>query len=192
MLTKQAKVLTEAQIAEVLEEVTHKELATRNRAMVLLSVKAGLRAKEIADLTWSSVLQADGTIGRHLDVTNAVAKGKRGGRRIPINDALHQALTALYAGEDKNAPMIRSARGWHMTAQGVTNWFWNMYHDLGFIGASSHSGRRTFITQLARRIGTVGGSLRDVQELAGHASIAMTQKYIAQNEEAQRAAVALL
>jgi integrase len=71
-------------------------------------------------------------------------------------------------------------------------WFARLYGKLGFAGASSHSGRRTFITQAARKIIQCGGSLRDVQELAGHASLATTQRYIAGDAEAKRRVVALL
>ena len=59
-------------------------------------------------------------------------------------------------------------------------------------GCSSHSGRRTFITRAARKVSQVGGSLRDVQELAGHTSPAMTQRYIEGDTEAKRKLVALL
>jgi integrase len=56
----------------------------------------------------------------------------------------------------------------------------------------SHSGRRTFITNAARKISTVGGSLRDVQELAGHSNIRTTQRYIDANPEAQLRVVELV
>jgi integrase/recombinase XerD len=57
---------------------------------------------------------------------------------------------------------------------------------LGFSGASSHSGRRTAITSWARKISTVGGSLRDVQILAAHSALGTTQRYIEASEEAKR------
>ena len=66
------------------------------------------------------------------------------------------------------------------------------YRDLGMYGCSSHSGRRTFITNAARKISTVGGSLQDVQALAGHASLAVTQRYIEGDSEARRKIVDLL
>jgi hypothetical protein len=63
--------------------------------------------------------------------------------------------------------------------------------DLGFKGASSHSGRRTFVTRCAKKIIEAGGSLRDVQELAGHASLATTQRYIQGDTDAKRKVVDL-
>jgi len=63
--------------------------------------------------------------------------------------------------------------------------FQRWYQHLGFVGCSSHSGRRTFITNAARKISTVGGPLKDVQELAGHSNLRTTQRYIEANPEAQ-------
>ena len=71
-------------------------------------------------------------------------------------------------------------------------WFAQLYGKLGFAGASSHSGRRSFITRAARKIIEAGGSLRDVQELAGHASLASTQRYIQGDTDAKRKVVALV
>ena len=68
--------------------------------MVLLSVKAGMRAKEIACLTWSMVTDAQGEIGDAIHLTNGASKGKRGGRTIPLNSALREALRALKVDRD--------------------------------------------------------------------------------------------
>jgi integrase/recombinase XerD len=67
--------------------------------------------------------------------------------------------------------------------------FARWYRELGFQGCSSHSGRRTFITNTARKISTVGGSLRDVQMLAGHTNLRTTQRYIEATPEAQNKVV---
>jgi integrase/recombinase XerD len=69
--------------------------------------------------------------------------------------------------------------------QTIVNTFQRWCRHLGFVGCSSHSGRRTFITNAARKISTVGGSLRDVQMLAGHTNLRTTQRYIDANPEAQ-------
>jgi len=106
---------------------------------------------------------------------------------------LRDALVRLHAerSPEPEQHVIYSERGHAMTAGGVVQWFRRVYSGLGFVGASSHSGRRTFITQAARRISTVGGSLRDVQDLARHRSLTTTSRYIEVNAEAKRRVVDL-
>lgn len=79
-----------------------------------------------------------------------------------------------------------------MTAKSVVNWFSQTYDQLGLEGCSSHSGRRTFITRSARLLQKAGGSLRDVQELAGHRALTTTERYIQGDRMIQRRLVALL
>src|ERR1700722_13372880 len=88
--------------------------------------------------------------------------------------------------------LIQSERSRGMSPQAVVNLFWRWYRHVGFDGCSSHSGRRTFITNTARKISTVGGSLRDVQMLAGHTNLRTTQRYIEPNAEAQVRVVGLV
>ena len=79
-----------------------------------------------------------------------------------------------------------------MTSQSVVNFFQRIYHNLGFIGCSSHSGRRTFITNTSKKISLVGGSLRDIQYLSGHSSLQTTQRYIEGDSESRTKVVNLL
>ncbi len=79
-----------------------------------------------------------------------------------------------------------------MSAKAVALWFLNLYRRLGFEGCSSHSGRRTFITEAAKAVGAAGGSLRDVQELAGHSSLQATQGYIQGETDAKRRLVDMI
>ena len=88
--------------------------------------------------------------------------------------------------------VITTSRSYQTTAQVIVNTMRDWYADLGFIGASSHSGRRTFITNAAKQVFKAGGSLRDLQELAGHKSIAMTQRYIEGDSDAKRRLVNLI
>jgi len=67
-----------------------------------------------------------------------------------------------------------------------------MFAELELEGCSSHSGRRTFITTAAKNVYRAGGSLRDVQLLAGHRSIDTTQRYIEGDTQSQRRLVSLL
>jgi integrase/recombinase XerD len=167
----------------------------------LLSAKAGLRAKEIAKLTWLMANDSEGQIGRELCLFDSASKGKSG-RRIPLSEEVRIALVE-YRDEIvlKRRPtdmspagplVIQTERSQSTSAQAIVNMFQRWYKHLGFVGCSSHSGRRTFITNAARKISTVGGSLRDVQELAGHANLRTTQLYIDQNPDAQVRIVSLI
>ena len=79
-----------------------------------------------------------------------------------------------------------------MTPVSIVNWFAKAYRAIGLQGCSSHSGRRTFITRAARLVHQAGGSLRDVQLLAGHASIETTQGYIDGDTDSQRRLVEMI
>ncbi|EME67578.1 hypothetical protein H261_22803 [Paramagnetospirillum caucaseum] len=161
--------------------------------MFLLSAKAGMRAKEIACVRWSMVLTATGEVGDMIHLEDKATK-RASGRSIPINKELRAALVELHSRgiRSPNHPVIFSERGVGMTANTVVAWFSRLYQRLGFLGCSSHSGRRTFVTTAAKKVGMAGGSLRDVQQLVGHASLAMTARYIEGDSDAKRKLVNLI
>jgi integrase len=188
---KQAKVVTPAMLRRMLVYTRASPFPRRDRVIVLLSVKAGLRACEIAKLDWSMALDARGKVADTLAVENAIAK-RKSGRRVPIHPDLRRALRRLLRDNDPEGPIIRSARGGHMRPSSIVNWFAVMFAELGYDGCSSHSGRRTFITGAARNVHRTGCSLRDVQLLAGHQSVVTTQRYIDGHTIRQKRLVALL
>jgi integrase len=96
-LGRQAKVLSEAQIRAMLAAVEGKPTTARDRTMILLSVRLGLRAKEIASTTWSMLTHAEGQLGDVLALPNSASKGKGGGRELPLPRDVRAALAALYA-----------------------------------------------------------------------------------------------
>jgi integrase len=191
MAGKQAKILNESQLAELLAYANATRYPSRNRVLILLSVKAGLRPGEIANLTWDMILDPSGQLSPMIELRDWAAK-KKSGRTIPIHPDLTTALAAWMREVTHSGPVIRSERGGPMTAISVVNWFKQAYETLGLTGCTSHSGRRTFITRAARMVHKAGGSLRDVQLLAGHRSIQTTQRYIDGNSEAQRRLVSLI
>jgi len=192
-LNKQAKTLTKPQVEAVLNYLNSTRYPARNRLIFLLSIKAGLRAKEIASLKWEMVTDAEGHLSTAIHLTNDASKGKSGGRVIPMNKELHTALSIWKEKADRDHRrseyVITSERGSQTSSYAVVNKFQVWYKALGFQGASSHSGRRTAITLWARQIGRFGGSLRDVQLLAGHSALSTTQRYIEADGEAQRRVV---
>lgn len=192
---KQAKVLTPAQIKTALRHIEDQaRYPERDRVMLLLSVKAGLRAIEIAELTWPMVTDPEGRVADAMALPNGASKGRHGGRTIPFNRDLRAALVAYQpvAVRKYGDHVITTERARRMTAGTVAMWFWRLFGALGFEGCSSHSGRRTFITRAARKVSEVGGSLRDVQQLAGHKNLQATQVYIEGSTEAKRKLVNLI
>jgi integrase/recombinase XerD len=185
-LGKQAKTLSKGQVEAVLAYLAKTRWPTRNRLIFLLSTKAGLRAKEIAHLTWWMTNDSQGEVGRAMCLLDSASKGKSG-RMIPLSEEVRDALIQ-YRDEVKSVAgkyVISTERSLQTSPQAIVNMFQRWYRHLGFVGCSSHSGRRTFITNAARKISTVGGSLRDVQMLVGHSNIRTTQGYIDANPDAQ-------
>lgn len=213
-LTKQAVYLDEKAVKKVLNRMTQLRYSRRNRLIVLLGIYAGLRAKEIAGLQWRHVLDSDGNIGESIRLTNDISKGNSGGiisLNAILRDALEQQLSE-YKRESKYARskelsatyVVRSSRSTFksdkkvaknysgMKAQSIVNLMRQVMTDCDIEGGSSHSMRRTFITNIARKIGQVDGSMNDVRELARHKNLQTTQRYIARNSEAQSKVVDLI
>jgi integrase len=188
---KQAKILSEDDLQDFLVYASVSRNPARNRVIVLLSAKAGLRAGEIANLTWDMVVDPNGAIGTVLELRDHAAK-KRSGRLIPLHKDLRDALASWRGVTRGSGPVALSERGCAMTPLSIVVWFARAYRAVGLEGCSSHSGRRTFITRAARLVHKAGGSLRDVQLLAGHRSIQTTQRYIDGDTDAQRKLVSLI
>ncbi len=134
------------------------------------------------------VTDGEGQICDKISLENSVSKGRSGGI-VYMSKRLQKAFFDYSGVIAMTGTVIKSQKGDSMSAQTVTNWFYTLYKKLGFDGCSSHSGRRTAITTWARKISSVGGSMRDVQTLARHSSLQMTQTYIEISEDACRRVV---
>jgi integrase len=192
MIGKRAKILAQAHVEDLLFFAQHTRHPIRNQVIVLLSLKAGLRAAEIANLSWDMVVDPTGEIATTLELRDHVAKNGSG-RVIPVHSDLREALMQLRADPSgTGGTVIASERGGSMRPIAIVCWFARAYRAIGLTGCSSHSGRRTFITRAARLVHRTGGSLRDVQVLAGHRSLLTTQAYIDGDTDSQRQLVALI
>jgi integrase len=188
---RQAGLIIPSVLRQMLAHANRSGSAARDRVIILLSVRAGLRAAEIAQLDWSMVLDSRGQVSETITIRDAIAK-KGSGRRIPLHPDLRRALSSLWRQSEQFGPVVRSTRGGAMRPNSIVNWFVQLFADLCIDGCSSHSGRRTFITAAARNAHRAGCSLRDVQLLAGHRSIETTQLYIDGDTDSQRKLVSLL
>ncbi len=197
-LNKQSKILNKSQIEMVSKYLRSKRNGLRNETIFLLSVKGGLRSKEISQLSWKEVINSDGEVGDEIHLTNKTSKG-RSGRIIPLHNSIKENLIELLKEHKKyrnfdydTSQIIRTERSSSTTSQSIVNMFQSWYKKLGLIGCSSHSGRRTFITETSKKISLVGGSLRDIQMMVGHSSLQTTQRYIESDSDSQRKVVGLL
>jgi integrase/recombinase XerD len=193
-LTKQAALLSEKQVKNAISRMSDYKNSLRNRAIIELTLYAGLRAKEVASLRWSHILNEECEVGEVIALTNDASKGKSGGL-VPINSKLKATLLELWnERKDKtaNAAVISNSQGQGLKRQSIVNLLWEHYRKCDIAGASSHSGRKFFITSTARKISLVSGSLNDIRELARHKNLQTTQLYISQNTEAQRKVVEMI
>ena len=186
---KQARTLTDKQLKQVLAHCSTRRHAARDRAIVLVSHLAGLRAKEIALLTVQNVRSEDGAIRDEFVLSPQQTKGRKA-RRVFLSTKLRTELAAYlkHAKLRGNCEaLFQSQKGAQFSANTLCQLLLRIYDAAGFGDATSHSGRRTLITSLAAK----GVSVRVLQEIAGHSSLAVTQRYIDVNDEQIRRAVEL-
>lgn len=186
---KQARTLTDKQLRIVLAHCTTRRHAARDRAIVMVSFLAGLRAKEIAALKTSDVQADDGTIRDEFVLAKTQTKGQKA-RRVFVSGKLKKELAAYLKQVELRKgceALFQSQKGTAFSANTMCQLFLNIYKECGIEGASSHSGRRSLLTNLAGR----GVGVRVLAEIAGHSSISVTQRYLDVNDEQMRAAVEL-
>lgn len=185
----QAKTLTDREMRRVLDYCALTRHAARNRAMVLLTFYAGLRISEVATLKWGDVVAADGAIKSEVRLMPEQVKYGHA-RTVFISDKLRRELATYIKTVKQRAPelpLFRTQKQQGFSANTLCQHFYWMYKRAGLDGASSHSGRRTFITTLASK----GVGVRVLAAIAGHRNIATTQAYIDVNDDMKRKAVEL-
>ena len=190
-MSKQAKTLTLTELRRVLDYVATRKHAARNRAMLLTTHYAGLRVGEAASLRFNDVVDASGNIRNEVRLSAAQTKGGNA-RTVFVNEKLRKELETYikcYKPSNSQHKLFYSQKkdSDGFTANTLTQFFHYLYKRAGIDGASSHSGRRTFITNLA----TKGVGVRVLMSLAGHKNISTTQAYIDVNDDMKRKAVEL-
>ena len=178
---RQAKTLTDKQIGLCLMHIRRTSSCPESDTLkLLLSTKGGLRVAEIALISIDAFLDADGKVKRTFEVNSKIAKGGRT-RSIPTHPDIRAAITALmkkYPSAKGVAFKVHNGEISYQSPNALAQWFVRFFKKVGLEGCSSHSGRRTFITNLARNANKCGSSLRDVQKLAGHSRLDTTERYI--------------
>jgi len=186
----QAKTLTPAELDQVLDFISHRSFALRNRVMLLTGMWSGMRVSEIASLSVGDVMNVNGTVKAEIRLTAEQTKGRQP-RTVflpqKLRDELHQYME-LRNPQNPAHPLFITAGRRGFTANVMTQHFYWLFKKAGISGASSHTMRRSFITTLASK----GIGVRVLASLAGHRSIAVTQRYIDVHDDMKRNAVELV
>lgn len=189
---KQAKVPTEQEFKRLLAIVQQTRHADRNRVALMLSMYAGMRVGEIAQLTWGDVLDIEGNVRDRIRLSGEITKGGIA-RMVFVGDKLRRELERYRVSFEGKLPVLQkplllTQKRTAFSPNTLCQLFAQLYEQAGIDGASSHSGRRWFITRLAHS----GVSPKVIMTLAGHKHLTTTQRYIDVNDEMMRAAVEVL
>jgi integrase/recombinase XerD len=181
-----AKVLTEEEFKRLLKVVVGGSHAKRNIALLYTSFGLGLRAKEMSSLHLFHVLsKTKDSLFEEINLTGKMTKGEKQRHIYLTNQKVRKALLD-YIEERKqkdgnlfslHTPLFRSQKKGKFSPNALQRLFYQLYKQAGIVGASSHSGRRTFATRLIER----GVDIKAVSRLMGHASISMTAQYVEDN-----------
>lgn len=185
---KQAKVINSDEMKRLLSVIDGERHAARNRIAIMLSHLAGLRVGEIASLTTSDVLDADGQVRDEIRLKASNTKTNEA-RTVFVSQKLAREIRrfrkSLATQPGANLPLLVTQKGTAFSGNTLCQLFGTLYRKAGIAGATSHSGRRGFITKLAHK----GVSAKVIMTLAGHRNLSTTQRYIEVNDEMLREAV---
>ena len=191
-MAKQAKTLNHQELRRVLDYTATRKHSIRNRALVLTSFLSGMRCGELSSLRYCDVVNADGSIKNEIRLSAEQTKGNEA-RVVFVNEKLRKELQA-YAATHK--PINTHRKFFYsqkhtsdgFSANTLTQFFHYLYRRVGIDGASSHSGRRTFATNIASK----GVGIKVLQKLLGHKNIQTTSVYIYASDDMMRKAVELV
>ena len=191
-MSKQAKTLSNDEIRKVLDYVATRKHSERNRAMIYTIFNTGMRVSEVANLRFKEVVDGEGAVRREIRLSAEDTKTKEA-RIVFVNDRLHKELTRyvkLYKPLNTNVKFFysqkRASDGYSPNT--LAQFFHYLFNRAGIAGASSHSGRRSFITNLANK----GVGIRVIMGLSGHRALSSVQCYIDCNDDMKRKAINLL
>jgi len=193
---KQARTLTDKELKRLLALIGTRRYAERDRVMVLLTHLAGMRIGEVAALTVGDVLDRNGDIVPEINLAAHQTKGAHA-RTVVLSTRMRQELmdhmdwyqSSYHHNQsqqlDRTLPLFPTQKRSGFTANTACYHLFMLYRDAGFDGASSHSGRRSFLTNLSQK----AVPLKVMMELAGHRQAQTTMRYVSVTPDMKRAAV---
>lgn len=188
---KQARVLTKTELSRVIAVIDAGSHAARNKCAFYLTHLAGLRVKEVAALKVADIYDSVGDVHGEIRLSPDQTKGNTS-RTVVLNRKLQKVLAEYYSDlpkQDADFPLIYSQKSYKsFSPNSLCQVFSRIYIAAGIRGATSHSGRRTFITKLANK----GVGVKVLMQLAGHKHLSTTQRYIEVNDQMLKEAVELI
>ena len=188
---KQARVPTEAELKRLFAAAATGKHSGRNRAAVALSYYGGMRVGEIAALVWGDVVDRDGRVRELIQLRAETTKTDES-RAIFVSERLGKELTQFVKAHKErpapDSPFLLTQQKTPFSPNTLCKLFGHLYDEAGIDGASSHSGRRWFITKLAHS----QISPKVIMTLAGHKHLTTTQRYIDCTPDMMKAAVEVL
>ncbi len=186
----QARILNSVELRRVLDYVATRKHSARNRAMLLLTHFAGMRVAEVASLRLNDVLNDSGTIREEVRLKPEQTKGKYA-RTVYLNLRMQKELAQYIKTintSDLQKPLFYTQKRASFSPNTLAQYFLFLYRNVGLEGASSHSGRRSFLTHLANK----GTAIHILKSLAGHRNISTTAAYLYSSPDQLKAAVELV
>lgn len=162
----------------------------RNAALLTVSYRLGLRAKEISSLKISDVVDLNGAVLEHCELTAVMTKGGKP-RTVYLSNPAVRAALREYVEVRRNlqgilfnpkAPLFLSQKGNAFSPNTMQQLLRRLHDSAGIRGGRSHSGRRWFATELISK----GIDLKAVSVLMGHSSVSMTAQYAEDNPQRLR------
>ena len=178
-----ARVLTSVEFKRVVKMQESNKHSLRNITCLYISFYLMLRAKEISNLTISTLVDKSGNLKKEVLLKRKMTKGSKQRRCYLTNEKLRKVLTEYLEMRKRNntyhldAPLILSQKKCAFTPDTMQKLFARMFQSVGLDGATSHSGRRTGATNLFDN----GVDVRNVQVLLGHSQISSTIIYLQEN-----------
>lgn len=188
---KQARVLTDAEFKRLMAVVAQRKHAARDKMAIMLSHFAGLRVGEVAALLVRDVIDGDGAVREQLRLSAEITKGGHA-RTVFLNEKLRKEIRqyqlSTLGSPLAERPLLMTQKRTAFSPNTLCQLMAQIYRQAGLDGATSHSGRRWFITRLAHS----GVSPKVIMTLAGHRNLTTTQRYIEVRDEMMKSAVNIL
>lgn len=186
----QAKVLSEIETKTFLTYLSNTRYSLRDKAIWAVCRYSGLRVGSCAGLELNDCLDSSGNLKEVVVLRKSITKGSKTITAYFGNEVLRKSvLEYLNVRPSTNSnKLFITERGNGFSANVMTQLLYRHYKNAGIDGASSHSCRRQFTTELLKK----GVDIVAVSKVLGHSSITTTQRYVHHDQEELLAVTKLL